>query len=141
MRLTTFKSQLKEHFFYSCLLLFLSEKQAVTHMVCKSWLLESNFLPDCDVILTLHSVVVKFHTVCCSLSCTFARHGIVQTSLALLIGIDADVRNYIHLLVRDVSNRWQMYEKVLKRSEDYGIIFEKSDKAVALSQVGLFSKM
>ena len=34
-----------------------------------------------------------------------------------------------------------MYEKVLKRSEDYGIIFEKSDKAVALSQVGLFSKM
>ena len=141
MRLTTFKSQLKEHFFYSCLLLFLSEKQAVTHMVCKSWLLESNFLPDCDVILTLHSVVVKFHAVCCSLSCTFARHGIVQTSLALLIGIDADVRNYIHLLVRDVSNRWQMYEKVLKRSEDYGIIFEKSDKAVALSQVGLFSKM
>ena len=141
MRFTTSKSQLKEHFFYSCLLLFLSEKQAVTHMVCKSWLVESNFLPACDVILTLHSVVVKFHTVCCSLSCTFARHGIVQTSLALLIGIDADVCNYLHLLVRDVSNRWQMYEKVLKRSEDYGIIFEKSDKAVALSQVGLFSKM
>ena len=34
-----------------------------------------------------------------------------------------------------------MYEKVLKWSEDYGIIFEKSDKAVDLSQVGLFSKM
>ena len=41
---------------------FLAEKQAVTHMVCKSLLLESNFLPTCDFILTFHSVFIKFYT-------------------------------------------------------------------------------
>ena len=47
----------------------------------------------------------------------------------------------LHLLVRDVSNRWQRYEKVFKLPKNYGIIFEKTDKIVDLSQVELFSQM
>ena len=34
----------------------------------------------------------------------------------------------LHLLVRDVSNRWQRYEKVFKLPKNYGIIFEKQVK-------------
>ena len=34
----------------------------------------------------------------------------------------------LHLLVRDVSNRWQKYEKVFKQPNNYGIIFEKQVK-------------
>ena len=34
----------------------------------------------------------------------------------------------LHLLVRDVSNRWQRYEKVFKPAKNYGIIFEKQIK-------------
>lgn len=34
----------------------------------------------------------------------------------------------LHLLVNDVSNRWQRYEKVLKLPKNYGIIFEKQTK-------------
>ena len=47
----------------------------------------------------------------------------------------------LHLLVRDVSNRWQRYEKVFKLPKNYGIIFEKTEKIVDLSQIILFSKM
>ena len=32
------------------------------------------------------------------------------------------------LLVRDVSNRWQRYEKVFKLPKNYEIIFEKQTK-------------
>lgn len=41
-------------FFYSCLLLFFAEKQAVIKMVCKSWLLEPDFLSTGDFILASH---------------------------------------------------------------------------------------
>ena len=34
----------------------------------------------------------------------------------------------LHLLVRDVSNRWQRYEKVFKLPKNYGIFFEKQAK-------------
>ena len=34
----------------------------------------------------------------------------------------------LHLLVRDVSNRCQRYEKVFKQPKNYGIIFEKYAK-------------
>ena len=34
----------------------------------------------------------------------------------------------LHLLVRDVSNRWQRYDKVFKLPKNYGIIFEKQTK-------------
>ena len=34
----------------------------------------------------------------------------------------------LHLLVRDVYNRWQRYEKVFKLPQNYGIIFEKQTK-------------
>ena len=34
----------------------------------------------------------------------------------------------LHLFVRDVSNRWQRYEKVFKLPKNYGIIFEKLAK-------------
>ena len=57
------------------------------HIVCKSRFLESSFLSTCDCILTLHSVCIKLYT-------SFV------------------VSNDLHLLVRDVSNRWQRYEKV-----------------------------
>ena len=47
----------------------------------------------------------------------------------------------VHLLVRDVFNLWQRYEKVFKLPKIYGIIFKKSDKNVDMSQVELFAKM
>ena len=34
----------------------------------------------------------------------------------------------LHLLVRDVSNRCQRYDKVFKLPKNYGIIFEKQTK-------------
>ena len=57
---------------------FLVEKQAVTHLQYESLLLKSNFLSTCDCILTLHSIFIKLYFF----------------SL-----------NYLHPLIRDVSNR------------------------------------
>ena len=34
----------------------------------------------------------------------------------------------LYLFVRDVSNRWQRYEKVFKLPKNYVIIFEKQTK-------------
>ena len=47
----------------------------------------------------------------------------------------------LHLLVRDVFNLWQRYEKVFKLPKNYRIIFKKSDKIVDVSQVELLTKM
>ena len=47
----------------------------------------------------------------------------------------------VHLLVRDVFNLWQIYEKVFKLPKNYRIIFKKSDKIVDVSQVELLTKM
>ena len=47
----------------------------------------------------------------------------------------------VHLLVRDVFNLWQRYEKVFKLPKNYRIIFKKSDKIVDVSQVELLTKM
>ena len=46
----------------------------------------------------------------------------------------------LHLLVRDVSNRWQRYEKVFKQPKNYGIIFEKYAKTLISVKLSGFSK-
>ena len=46
----------------------------------------------------------------------------------------------LHLLVRDVSNRCQRYEKVFKQPKNYGIIFEKYAKTLILVKLSGFSK-
>ena len=46
----------------------------------------------------------------------------------------------LHLLVRDVSNRRQRYEKVFKSPKNYGLIFKKQTKLLILVKLGCFLK-
>ena len=46
----------------------------------------------------------------------------------------------LHLLVRDVSNRWQKYEKAFKLPKNYGIIFEKQTKLLIWVNLSCFPK-
>ena len=48
-----------EHFFYSCLFLFLNEKQAVTFVVGKSWLMGQSLWCAGSFILSLHLFRIK----------------------------------------------------------------------------------
>ena len=55
------------HFFYSCLLLFSTENQAVMQVICKRWLLKPNFQSDCDFILTFHISFLSYTLIVSSL--------------------------------------------------------------------------
>ena len=61
-----------EYFFYSCLLLLLIEKQAVTWVLSESWLLELYFLSACGFISVDHCVFAGLCAFCCLLSLFFS---------------------------------------------------------------------
>ena len=120
MRLTTSKFQLSGHFFYSCLFLILFDKQAVTKVICESWLLESDFLSACDFI--------------------FATPSHCEIYLTTLLGKTRMLCETLHLLVRDGSNLRQKYEEVFKPPKNNRIIFEKQAKWLIQVKLSCFSK-
>ena len=60
------------YFFYSCLLLLLIEKQAVTWVLSESWLLGLYFLSACGFIFVYHCVFAGLCAFCCLLSLFFS---------------------------------------------------------------------
>ena len=60
------------YFFYSCLLLLLIKKQAVTWVLSESWLLELYFLSACGFIFVYHCVFAGLCAFCCLLSLFFS---------------------------------------------------------------------
>ena len=115
MRLTTSNFQLSGHFFYSCLFLLLFDKQAVTKVICESWLLESDFLSACDFI--------------------FATPSHCKLCLIILL-LTSDYSS----LGKRCINRRQMYEEVFKPPKNNRIIFEKQAKWLIQVKLSCFSK-
>ena len=91
----------------------------------------TGFIPACFSFFLRYSRLRMKYVKADSLSQTFCQLAISSLPLIpfyAIFNILFVFSPIVHLLVRDESNRRQMYEEVFKQPKNYGIIFEKQAK-------------